>query len=164
MSYQISQAGLGFVEAEEGCVLHVYPDAIGRPTVGTGRLLAGMTLAQAYAAYPNGITQAQADAFLLADMQVAANAVNAAVTVPLSQNQFDALCSFTFNLGAGSLNSSTLLRLLNSGDYDGAAAQFHVWDMAGGQVLTGLYKRRVAESRIFASGDYTPSTSPAFQC
>lgn len=71
------------------------------------------------------------------------------VTAPLSQNQWDALMSFTYNLGAANLESSTLRRLLNAGNYAAAAEQFARWNKAGGQVLAGLVRRRAAERDLF---------------
>ncbi len=71
------------------------------------------------------------------------------VTVDLDQDQFDALVSFTFNLGAGNLQSSTLLKLLNQGEYTQAADQFLRWNKAGGRVLPGLTRRREAERALF---------------
>jgi len=71
------------------------------------------------------------------------------VVVPLNQGRFDALVSFTFNLGEGNLARSTLLKLLNQRNYQGAAAQFPMWCMAAGQVLPGLVKRRAAERALF---------------
>jgi lysozyme len=94
-------------------------------------------------------TQEQAEQWLQEDVQSAADAVNRLVTVELTQQEFDALVDFTFNLGAGNLQRSTLLRLLNSGDYTGAAAEFQKWDKAGGQVLAGLLRRRQAEADMF---------------
>jgi lysozyme len=94
-------------------------------------------------------TQEQAEQWLQEDIQSAADAVNRLVTVELTQQEFDALVDFTFNLGAGNLQSSTLLRLLNSGDYTGAAGEFDKWDRAGGQVLAGLLRRRQAEADMF---------------
>ncbi len=91
------------------------------------------------------ITQEQASALLLQDVASAVAAVNRLVTVPLTQNQFDALVDFTFNSGQGNLASSTLLRELNAGNTAGAAAQFLVWVYAGGVKLPGLVKRRQAE-------------------
>ena len=77
--------------------------------------------------------------------------VNRAVNVPITQNQFDALVDFCFNCGRGSLLQSTLLRKVNIGDFAGAAAQFALWDHAGGEVVEGLVKRRTAEAELFAS-------------
>ena len=75
----------------------------------------------------------------------------AAARVKLNQNQFDALVSFTYNLGAGALGSSTLLGKLNRGDFEGAADEFPKWNKAGGKVLNGLVKRRAAERSLFLS-------------
>lgn len=79
-------------------------------------------------------------------------AVNRYVTVPLTQNQFDALVDFCYNCGAQNLRTSTLLKLLNKGDYAGAAGQFGVWVRAEGHVLNGLVKRREAERALFLKG------------
>ena len=77
--------------------------------------------------------------------------VESLVEVPLTDNQFAALASFTFNLGRGSLAKSTLLRKLNARDYNGAAEEFHKWNKAGGKVLGGLVARRAAEAEHFQS-------------
>ena len=77
------------------------------------------------------------------------NYVSTAVTVPLSQNQFDALVSWVYNLGNGNLTSSTMLKVLNSGDYAGVPAQIKRWNKAGGKVLEGLTRRRQAEADMF---------------
>lgn len=73
------------------------------------------------------------------------------VKVPLNQNQFDALVSFAFNLGLGNLKSSTLLKKLNASDYIGASKEFERWNRAGGKVLNGLTRRRIAERDLFLS-------------
>lgn len=77
--------------------------------------------------------------------------VSRTVKVGLTQGQFDATVSFTYNLGAGSLSTSTLLRKLNAGDYAGAADEFLRWNKAGGKVLNGLTRRREAERALFLS-------------
>jgi lysozyme len=96
-------------------------------------------------------TAEQAQAWFLQDMAWAQAAVLGAVTVPLNQNQFDALVSFTENEGATSFEESTLLRLLNAGDYDGAAAQFGRWIHQKGRVLPGLVARRQQEAALFTA-------------
>lgn len=97
------------------------------------------------------ITEAQAEALLRKDIKWAEEAVNKSVVVPLTQNQFDALVSFVFNVGAGAFGSSTLLRLLNSKDYEGAANQFLRWNKQKGVALKGLTKRREEERKLFLS-------------
>ena len=77
--------------------------------------------------------------------------VNGAVKVPINQNQFDALVSFTYNVGCSAFRNSTLLRLLNQGYEPQAAAQFNRWTLGGGKVLAGLVSRRAAERALFAS-------------
>jgi lysozyme len=80
--------------------------------------------------------------------------VLSAVEVPLTQSQFDALVSFTYNVGKNAFRRSTLLRLLNSGDYEGAADQFLRWNKGGGRVLAGLTRRREAERKLFLTGEW----------
>ncbi|WP_179400664.1 lysozyme [Burkholderia guangdongensis] len=132
---------INLVEASEGCVLTSYQDSVGVWTIGYGHtagVAAGMT-----------ITDAQAIQYLEQDLAAAGAAVSRLVTVTLSQNQYDALTDFVFNLGQGSLAESTLLKLLNMGNYTGAANQFHLWVYAGGKVLPGLVARRAAEAKLF---------------
>ncbi len=76
------------------------------------------------------------------------------VSVPLAQYEFDALSSWTYNLGSGDLASSTLLKKLNKGDYEGAAKEILRWDRAGGQVLLGLSRRRASEMLMFQGKDW----------
>ena len=94
-------------------------------------------------------TQAQADAWLLAEYEAFESQVRQLVKAPVTDNQLGALVSFTYNVGVGNFRSSTLLRLLNAGDYAGAAAQFARWNKGGGQVLAGLTRRRTAEAALF---------------
>jgi lysozyme len=139
-----SSAGLALTEQSEGCSLTAYQDSAGVWTIGFGHT-AGVNPGDT-------CTQAQASAWLQDDIQWAVHAVNQYVTAPLTQSEFDALVDFTFNLGVGNLVHSTLLRLLNSLDYDGAAAEFPKWNMAGGHVLAGLTTRRLAEQEMFRNG------------
>jgi lysozyme len=141
MAMTYSQDGLHLTEQFEGCKLAAYLDSVGVPTIGYGHtrnVALGMTC-----------TQEQAEQWLQEDVQTSADAVNRLVTVELTQQEFDALVDFTFNLGAGNLQHSTLLRLLNSGDYKSAAGEFQKWDKAGGKVLAGLLRRRQAEEDMF---------------
>ncbi len=136
-----SRAGLGLVKTFEGCKLTAYLCPAGVPTIGYGRTT-GVKLGQK-------ITQAQADAWVVREYDEFEARVRRIVQVPLTANQLGALTSFAYNLGSGALASSTLLRLLNGGDYAGAAAQFGRWNKAGGKVLAGLTKRRAAEAALF---------------
>ena len=139
MEYSLD--GLHLTESFESCRLQAYLDSAGVPTIGYGHTH-GVTLGMS-------CTQEEAEQWLQQDIQVAAQAVNGMVTVALTQPEFDALVDFAFNLGAGNLQKSTLLRLLNAGDYKGAAAEFEKWDRAGGKVMAGLLRRRQAEEQMF---------------
>ena len=95
--------------------------------------------------------EAQADYWLRQDVQTAVDGVNRLVTVPVNQNQFDALVDFVYNVGVGNLERSTLLKKLNAGDYTGAADEFPRWNKAGGKEMAGLTRRREAEKALFLS-------------
>lgn len=97
------------------------------------------------------ITRDEAHKLLLDTLVPFENTVNKNVTVGLTQNMFDALVSFVYNVGSGNFVGSTLLKKLNKEDYHGAADQFLRWDKAGGKVLAGLTKRRKAERALFLS-------------
>ncbi|EQA1622550.1 lysozyme [Enterobacter asburiae] len=137
----VSQTGLDLIKQYESLRTTAYRCPAGVLTIGYGHT-AGVKES-------DKITQAQADEFLAQDAAVAAADVTRLVTVTLSQNQFDALVSFTFNLGAGNLASSTLLKRLNEGNYDQAADQFGRWVFANNVLLQGLVKRRAAEKALF---------------
>lgn len=137
-----SKDGLTLTENFEACRLTAYPDSKGVPTIGWGHTGADIHLGMT-------CTQDQANTWLLQDVQTAVSAVNRLVKVPLTQHEFDALVDFTFNAGQGNFASSTMLKLLNSGDYQGAAGQFERWDQSGGRVIAGLLRRRQAEEQEF---------------
>ena len=140
----LSVAGLKLLKKSEGFRDHVYPDVAGFQTIGYGHRL---TPAESY---PDGITLAQAESILNADIAIAETAVTRLVRVPLTQGQFDALVDFVFNLGAGRLASSTLLRYLNAGKYNEAAWQLLAWDHAGNRELPALKLRRESEFRLWS--------------
>ena len=140
----ISQKGLEFIGGFEGLRLEAYWDSYGGVwTIGYGHT-GGVYKGQK-------ITKQQALNYLRSDCQSAANAVNKYVKVSINQNQFDALVSFTFNLGSGSLTSSSLLKYLNQGKIQAAANEFPKWCHAGGKTLPGLVRRRNAEKALFLS-------------
>lgn len=135
------EKGLELIKHFEGLRLGAYQCSADVWTIGYGHT-AGVKPGDA-------ITTEQADAFLRQDVADSERAVSRFVSVPLTQNQFDALVSFTFNLGSGSLRNSTLLKKLNAGDYSGAAEQLLRWVNAGGKKLPGLVRRREAEKTLF---------------
>lgn len=143
---QISEKGKGLIKDSEGCALKAYPDpgTGGKPwTIGHGHTH--------NVSKGDVITQAQAEQFLQDDLQPIYITIETCVKVPLNQNQFDALCSFIFNVGAGKFAKSTLLKKLNAGDYAGAAEEFLRWNKAAGRVLPGLDIRRSKERQLFLS-------------
>ncbi|EQC2606303.1 TPA: lysozyme [Enterobacter hormaechei] len=145
---QTSEKGIALIKEFEGCKLTAYRDSVGVWTIGYGwtqpvdgkPIRAGMTIKQETAErlLKTGLVRYESD-------------VSRLVKVGLTQGQFDALVSFTYNLGARSLSTSTLLRKLNAGDYAGAADEFLRWNKAGGKVLNGLTRRREAERALFLS-------------
>ncbi len=141
---QYSKTGLALTERFEGCRLESYQDQGGVWTIGYGHtgpdVHEGMTC-----------TQQQAMAWLILDTHSAVQTVNDLVQIQLNQAEFDACCDFVFNLGAGAFARSTLLRLLNADDIQGAADQFELWDHCDGQVVAGLLRRRLAERKEFLS-------------
>jgi lysozyme len=94
-------------------------------------------------------TQAEADDRFASDLAKFAEGVSAKLTAPTNQNQFDAMTSLAYNIGLGNFGSSTLLRLHNEEDYEGAAAQFPAWCKQAGNVLAGIVKRRAAEQAMY---------------
>jgi lysozyme len=129
----------------EGCELTPYLDIANVWTNGYGNT---------HNVIPNGpaITQDHADLDLLSNMQSSFDSVNNLVTVKITSNQINALVDFVYNLGSGSLAGSTLLKLLNQGNYEGAAEQFKYWNHANGVVVAGLTRRRSAEEAMFRDG------------
>lgn len=97
------------------------------------------------------LTQDEAEKLLDIDIKIKENELNKLIKVPVTQNQYDALISFVFNLGVVNLKNSTLLRLLNQKNYKGAAQQFDRWVYAGNKVLASLVKRRAEEKELFLS-------------
>lgn len=125
----------------EGLRLRAYKCPAGIPTIGYGHT-AGVKMGQE-------ITRERAEELLRAEVVRFEGYVDRLVTVPLTQGQFDALVAWTYNLGPGALEKSTMLRRLNAGDYTGAADELERWNRAGGQVLAGLVRRRAAERALF---------------
>lgn len=137
-----SKRGLELIASFEGFRSKPYRDAVGIWTIGFGHT---------HAVGPNTkpITRVEGLRLLAQDVRAAEDAVRRLVRVKLSQGEFDALVSFTYNVGAGALASSTLLRRLNGGHRILAGREFLKWDKAGGRVLEGLARRRRAERHVF---------------
>lgn len=139
---RISETGLDLIRFFEGLRTTAYQDAVGVWTIGYGstgpHVAPGLT-----------ITAEEAEGLLRHDVARFEEGVDEVVKVTLSQGEFDALVSFSFNLGLGNLRQSTLLRKLNGGDFAGAAAEFKRWNRAGQRILAGLTRRREAEARLF---------------
>ena len=121
----------------------MYLDAAGLPTIGYGHQLVHPEY------FPNGISEAQATNLLTNDLRDAEQAVTRLAKVALAQGQFDALVDFCFNVGAGKLASSTLLKDLNAGLYEAAADQLLNWDHVGMEEMAGLKARREAEFQLW---------------
>lgn len=145
-SMKTSQVGIDLISSFEDTKLQAYDDSVGVWTIGIGTTV-----------YPNGekvkkgdtCTLDQAKSYFSHDLKRFENTVNELVKVAISQNQFDALVSLTYNIGQTAFSKSTLLKKLNAKDYAGAADQFLVWIRGGGKVLKGLERRRAAERALF---------------
>ena len=149
MESAISIAAVKLVQPFEGFSTTPYQDPVGVWTIGFGSTR-DATGAPVCATTPS-ITREQALALVERDLAVAFDQVTTHVTAPLNPNQQAALIDFVYNLGAGNFCASTLLRLLNAGDFAKAVRQFTLWDHADGKVLPGLLRRREAEAALFAA-------------
>jgi len=143
---QINQAGLNLIKDFEGFRADAYLDAVGIPTIGYGHT---GTVSKQDVVNGRTITMAEAEHFLREDLTVAGSGVDRHISVLLNENQFAALTSFTFNLGTGNLQSSTLRRRLNNSDYGAVPSEMARWVKAGGKTLAGLVRRRGAEGDLF---------------
>ena len=142
-SLTIGEKGLELIKSFEGLRLRAYLCPAKVWTIGyghTGDVRGGQV-----------ITQSQADDLLKQDLRRFEIAVRKLAKVPLTQNQFDALVSFAYNVGEAALSRSTLLRKLNAGDLAGTKLEFAKWNKGGGKVLAGLTRRRDAEANLFGA-------------
>tara|TARA_B100001109_G_C18736433_1_gene414525 strand:- start:272 stop:715 length:444 start_codon:yes stop_codon:yes gene_type:complete len=143
---ETSNEGISLIQKFEGCELEAYQCSAGVWTIGYGHtkdVVEGMT-----------ITKEQAEQMLVDELHEYENYINEYVTVALSQNQFDALVSWVYNLGPANLKASTMLKVLNSGKYEDVPAQMKRWNKAGGKVLEGLIRRREAEACLFKGTEW----------
>ena len=146
---KINTLGLDLIKSFEKFMPTPYLDAVNVPTIGYGSTF-----------YEDGtkvtlldkpITEERATELMLFELDKISKFISKVVKVPLTDNQFAALSSFTYNLGVGNLQSSTLLRLLNLGRYTEVPYQFTLWNKAGGKILKGLVRRRAAEVALWGS-------------
>ena len=143
---KISQEGLSLIKKFEGCELEAYKCAAGVLTIGYG--------STKDVKEGDSITQEEADELLLHEMDEYEGYVKDSVTVDLDQNQFDALVSWVFNLGPSNLKASTMLKVLNSKEFEEVPSQIKRWNKAGGKVLQGLIRRREAEALLFEGKEW----------
>lgn len=145
---KLSEEGLRLIKSFEGyhtrlkdgsCAAYLCPAGVA--TIGYGCTV-GVKLGMVW-------TEQQAEDALAKEVSRFEDAVNRLVTVPINQNEFDALVSFAYNCGEGALAKSSILRRLNKGDRKGAAQAFHLWNKGGGRVLAGLVSRRAREAALF---------------
>ena len=138
---KLGQKGTDILKYFEGCRLEAYQDSVGVWTIGYGHTK-GVTPSMT-------ITQEEAEQMLLTELEEYEGYIENMVAVPLTQNQFDALVVWVYNLGPTNFKNSTLLKELNSGNYYAASNELLTWNKAGGKVLAGLVKRREAEAQLF---------------
>lgn len=140
------QKGIALIKTYEGFVGRLYQDSAGYSTIGYGHRITP----EESSLFTHAIDQSQAEQLLIQDLQQYEQGVSQSVHVPLTQHQFDALVSFTYNVGISHLQQSTLLKKLNEGKYHEVPQEFKRWHYANGQSMAGLVKRREAEARLFA--------------
>lgn len=141
---------LNFIKKYEGFELKAYQDSVGIWTIGYGTIM-----------YPDGdkveqgdvITPQQATDYLMYEVEKKSKAVEQYIKTILTQNQFDALVSFAYNVGVSAFKNSTLLKIINKNpnDFDKIKAEFLKWAKAGGKVIKGLYNRRLAEYNLYST-------------
>ena len=144
----VTEAGLDLIKRFEGFSPKIYICPAGYPTIGYGHVV----LAHEQDQFAGGVTQAEATELLRKDVRIAERAVLRLISVPLTDGQFDALVSFTFNLGAGALQRSTLRRKVNRGEHEGIPAELMKWVWAAGKKVSGLIRRREIEGALYKSG------------
>jgi len=145
---EISQAGIDLIKQFEGFSAKPYLCPAGKLTIGYGHVIvSGESFSKA------GIAISYAENLLKQDVGRVGNAVSGMALVALSQNQFDALCSLAYNIGIKAFEKSTLLRYINDGKPELAAGEFLRWVYAGGVVVSGLMRRRLAEKAMFSANN-----------
>lgn len=154
----ISEKGIDFIKEVEGFKNRVYKDSAGLPTIGVGHLLTQdeltsgkILISYQSVRYKDGLTDDQVEQLLRQDLQRFVKAVNDAVRVRLTQNEFDALVSFAFNVGVGAFKSSTLLKRVNAVRKDKVPYELSRWVYSGGERIPGLINRRNKEAELWST-------------
>jgi lysozyme len=158
---ELGQEGLDLIKSFEGWEAHSYDDGVGYQTIGYGHKLTrrekqtGVIETEGGSInWRNGLTKEQGEQILAEDAKNAEHGVSNQVRVKLKQCEYDALVSWTFNLGSGALSSSTMLERLNNSDYESVPSEMKRWVFAGGNKLAGLVRRRKAEALLFEGDDW----------
>lgn len=146
---KISDKGVAILIDFEGLKLEPYNDSAGFATIGVGHLIGKRPVCDLDHERYIGFTKEEAIVLLREDVAAAESAVLRAIHVSVSQNQFDAMVSLCYNIGAGNFAKSSVVRLVNLKMFDTAADMFKVWNTAGGKVVTGLINRRARERALF---------------
>lgn len=155
---QMSENGKRLLSQWEGFELKLYKDSAGLDTIGVGHLITvgetisgNITINDIAVAYKKGLTKQQVFDLLAQDLRRFEQAINDNVTEVLNQNQFDALVSFSFNVGVRAFTNSTLLKVLNNRQYDEVPHQLKRWNRSGGRIVQGLVNRRNNEIKLWSS-------------
>lgn len=143
---RISEEGKSLIKKFEGCRLEAYLCPADYWTIGYGHIKGVQE--------GDTITQEMADIYLDSDIEEFESYVEGMVDIPLSQNEFDALVCWTFNLGPTNLGSSTLLKVLNQGKKEEVPFEIKRWNKSNGEVLEGLVRRREAEALLFEGKEW----------
>lgn len=137
-------------ELEGGAHLKVYDDGFGYPTIGVGHLIDPDEMDE----FMKGITREKSNELLKEDVREAERLIWRVVKVPLTQAEYDALVCFAFNIGNSAFKKSTLVKVLNRGEYEHVPYQMTRWNKVKGKTVKGLVNRRRESGELFARGDY----------
>jgi len=158
----VYEKGINATKEVEGFRAKLYTDAARNCTIGYGhQVKKGGCDGDEPAEFRRGITEVKASRLLTDDMEVARRSVTTVTSVNLSDGQYAALCDFTYNVGSSNFKGSTLLKLVNQGNFDKVPAQFRRWVMAGGREVSGLKARRDREIELFFDGMAIPRAAPS---
>lgn len=154
---KISKEGLALIKKWEGLRLSAYESSVGVWAIGYGHTSA---VGMPHIHKDMRITEAEAENILCQDLEQFESVVEQTVTVPLNDEQFAALVSFSYNVGTEAFRNSTLIKKLNKGNYEAVPTELQKWTRVGGKRIRGLVNRRAAEAGLWAQGSYV---SPNYQ-